>query len=90
MRRRKGGSIWGRKRSAAHSNSAKTSSAGVPKSGSATASAAKDATDFGQFYDKINARGKCDDLVLLENVSNEGIVEVSACCAATSRLPRCA
>lgn len=43
---------------------------------SAFGPASVDKIDYGQFYDKINARGMCDDLVLLEDVSNEGIVEV--------------
>lgn len=43
---------------------------------SAFGPASSDKIDYGQFYDKINARGMCDDLVLLEDVSNEGIVEV--------------
>lgn len=47
-------------------------SAGV----SAFGATSLDSTDYGLFYDKINARGLCDDLVLLEDVSNEGIVEV--------------
>lgn len=42
--------------------------------------AASDSIDYGQFYDKINARGKCDDLVLLENVSTDEIVEVRLSC----------
>lgn len=31
---------------------------------------------YSSFYDKLNARDRCDDLVLLEEVSIVGIVEV--------------
>lgn len=87
MRRsRKGGSLWGKKRSkslrklergALEPREAKEKGAAAAATAAATAAAAADSTDYGQFYDKINAREKCDDLVLLEKVTNEGIVEVS-------------
>lgn len=69
MRRRKS-SFWGKKRPKPDKKLAR-----VPGVNGAIA-VALDTTDYGQFYDKINAREKCDDLVLLENVSTEGIVEV--------------
>lgn len=94
MRRsRKGGSLWGKKRSkslrkpkcgALEPHEAKEKAAAAA-AGAAAAAAAADSTDYGQFYDKINAREKCDDLVLLEEVTNEGIVEVrlpATCCVA--------
>lgn len=40
---------------------------------------------YSSFYDKLNARDRCDDLVLLEEVSIEGIVEVRIRWAVTCR-----
>lgn len=75
--RRKKISRWNRKNSGVAANeSRKTPRARVGAGVSAFGATAMDTTDYGLFYDKINARGMCDDLVLLENVSNEGIVEV--------------
>lgn len=74
---------WGKKGSKASSAGGARASdtadeGGVRKRSSKSGSSLEDTTDYGQFYNKINARGKCDDLVLLETVSNEGIVEVSS------------
>lgn len=75
MRRRKG-SLWGKKNSKPGSTTQKQKPARKVEPSEVP-------IDWGHFYDKLstrgNSRGQCvDDLVLLENVSNEGIVEVSA------------
>lgn len=80
MRRRKG-SLWGSKKASKPSSS--SSSSRKEKAASRPEPTAEVPIDWGQFYDKLstrgNSRGQCvDDLVLLEDVSNEGIVEVSA------------
>lgn len=73
-------SRWGRKKSTSSTDEATVAAAKkadrVPLRAQKVQSVKMDGTDYGRFYDKINARGMCDDLVLLENVSNEGIVEV--------------
>lgn len=74
MGRRKG-SLWGSKKGSKPSSTRAEKAARRPEP-------AEVPIDWGQFYDKLstrgNSRGKCvDDLVLLEDVSNEGIVEVS-------------
>ena len=81
MRRQRkgGGSLWGsKKRSKSLRNKPERGVRELQESKKVVAPA--DVTDYGQFYDKINAREKCDDLVLLEKVTNEGIVEVSRLC----------
>lgn len=78
MRRRKV-SLWGSKKASKASSTRKQPAArGRPEPTEVP-------VDWGQFYDKLSTRdnsrghgGQCvDDLVLLEDVSNEGIVEVS-------------
>lgn len=70
---RRRGAFWGKK---------KKRSSSREKSATVTTGArtreALDSYDYGLYYDSVNARGKCDDLVLLENLSNEEIVEVSS------------
>lgn len=75
MGRRKG-SLWGSKKAAKPSSTRKEKAARRPEPTEVP-------VDWGQFYDKLSTRGNSrgqsvDDLVLLEDVSNEGIVEVSA------------
>lgn len=84
MKRRKTSLGWGRRSKAAAAKAAaeadaarKSNRARNGSSGGFGGTSMTDASmDYGRYYDKINARGKCDDLVLLEDVSNEGIVEV--------------
>lgn len=84
MRRKKSISRWSRSNSKQAAAEATEPAAAkvVERSGSGGSgggfggTSMTDDIDYGSYYDKINARGKCDDLVLLENVSNQGIVEV--------------
>lgn len=75
------GAFWGRK---------KKRSSSREKSATVTTGArtreALESYDYGLYYDSVNARGKCDDLVLLENLSNEEIVEVSYAVCVTHRV----
>lgn len=75
------GAFWGRK---------KKRSSSREKSATVTTGArtreALESYDYGLYYDSVNARGKCDDLVLLENLSNEEIVEVSYAACVTHRV----
>ena len=78
MGRRKG-SLWSSKKASKPSSSTR-----LEKAAARRPEATEVPIDWGQFYDKLstrgNSRGQCvDDLVLLEDVSNEGIVEVSEC-----------
>ena len=83
MRRRKG-SLWGSKKASKPSSSNSSSSSSARKERAARrAEPTEVPIDWGQMYDKLstrgNSRGQCvDDLVLLEDVSNEGIVQVGA------------
>lgn len=83
MRRKKSVSRWSRgsgKQASADAVEAEPAKAAIRSSagsgGGFGGTSMTDNIDYGSYYDKINARGKCDDLVLLENVSNQDIVEV--------------
>lgn len=77
MGRRKG-SLWGKKGSKSSSKKAALApGSGVGSKNARKATTEGTTTSYGRYYDKLSSRGECDDLVLLENVSNEGIVEVS-------------
>lgn len=76
MRRRKG-SLWGSKKAS------KPTTIAARKEKAARSRPEPTEVDYGQFYDKLSTRGNSrgqsvDDLVLLQDVSNEGIVEVRA------------
>ena len=69
--RRGRGYFWRKK------SSSSTSVVTIAKTETSRPREALDSYDYGLYYDSVNARGKYDDLVLLENVGNEEIVEVS-------------
>lgn len=69
---RRRGAFWGKKKRSSSREKAATVTTG------ARTREALDSYDYGLYYDSVNARWKCDDLVLLENLSNEEIVEVSS------------
>lgn len=68
--------LWGKKKKQASGKAERVPGGSAPRAAARGAAKALDAIDYSQFYDKVNSRGSVDDLVLLENVSNEGIVQV--------------
>lgn len=74
----------GRRKGAAWGNKAPKTSSTRKEQASHRPEPNKAQIDWGELYDKLSTRGAArgksvDDLVLLDNVSNEGIVEVSKC-----------